>query len=404
MKKFVIMRCLAGFVLGASSTAFAAEKPPKADMAKASNEFANQLYQRYSAGNKAENLIFSPASIHLAMTMTSAGASGNTLKQMETVLALPGGDDTHKSYALLTSALLGKSKRAFEFDLSNNIWLQMGYPIQPAFSQTLTKSYLAGITPLDFMGDPNTSRLAINDAIAKQTHDKIKDLLSQDNVTPATRLILTNAVYFKAAWETPFPERATQREPFNYLDGGVKDAGPLMMHTVERMGYFDNDSLQMVELPYEGRELSMLVILPKSEGLADLAKVEQSLSDLPTWSTGLRGKRVNLAMPKFKFESQLALAGDLEAMGMTDAFSDKADFSRMTTQEKLFIGAVVHKAFIDVNEAGTEAAAATAVVMRPMMMPIEEEPINFTANHPFLFAIRHNQTGAILFLGRVVKP
>ncbi len=404
MKRSIIVRYLAGVVLFASSTAFAAEKAQKVDMGRSSFDFAAQLYQRYGAGNTAPNLIFSPASIHLAMTMTSAGAAGNTLKQMETVLALPGGDEAHKSYALLTSALIGEGKRSFGFtlSLSNNLWLQKGYPIQPVFSQMLTNFYRSGVTPLDFVGDPNGSRLAVNDAIAKQTHDKIKDLLAKENVTSMTRLILTNAVYFKAAWAHPFNDDATKPEPFTSLDGKSTDTP--MMHTVERMGYFQNDSLQMAELPYEGRELSMLVILPKTDRLADLAKVEQSLSDLPTWTAGLRGKRVNLAMPKFKFESQLALAGDLEAMGMPDAFSGTADFSRITTQEKLLISAVIHKAFIEVNEAGTEAAAATAVAVSAMAMPVEDDPIDFIANHPFLFAIRHNQTGAILFLGRVVKP
>jgi serpin B len=402
MRLSVLRHCLAGIVLLSSSMALAAEAPKKVDMAQSSFDFATQLYQRYSAGNKPENLIFSPASIHLAMTMTSAGAAGNTLKQMESVLALPGGDATHKAYAMLTNDLLGGAKKPFEFSLSNNLWLQKDYPVQPAFSQTLTKSYRAAVTPLDFIGNPNAARATINDAVAKQTHDKIKDLLSPDAITPMTRLILTNAVYFKAAWADAFEENATKQEPFHSLDG--KDDPAAMMHKTERMGYFENDQLQMVELPYEGRQLSMLVVLPKSDRLEALANVEQSLPDLTKWSAGLRGKRVNLAMPKFKFESQLALGADLEAMGMTDAFTNKADFSRLTTQEKLYISAVIHKAFIDVNEAGTEAAAATAVSISAMSMPMHEAPVDFIANRPFVFAIRHNQTGVILFLGRVARP
>jgi len=217
-----------------------------------------------------------------------------------------------------------------------------------------------------------------------------------------TRVVLTNAVYFKAAWANAFEESNTKQEAFLSLDG--KNDPAAMMHRTERMGYFENDQLQMVELPYEGRQLSMLVILPKSDRLAALATVEQALPDLAKWSAGLRGKRVNLALPKFKFETQLALSADLEAMGMTDAFTNKADFSRLTTQEKLYISAVIHKAFIDVNEAGTEAAAATAVAISAMSMPMHEQPVDFIANRPFIFAIRHNQTGAILFLGRVARP
>lgn len=402
MKSSVLRRCVTGIVLICSSAAFAAKPLPKVDMAKSSFDFATQLYQRYSAGNKPENLIFSPASIHLAMTMTSAGAAGDTLKQMESVLALPGGDGTHKAYASLTNDLLGGAKKPFEFSISNNLWLQKDYPIQPTFSQTLTQSYHAAVTPLDFAGSASAARLTINDAIAKQTHDKIKDLLSPESVTPMTRLILTNAVYFKAAWAEPFYESATKNEPFLQTDGSSVDT-PLM-HQTERMGYFEDDQLQLAELPYEGRQLSMLVILPKSDRLADLAKVEQSLADLPSWVSGLRGKRVDLTLPKFKFESQLALARDLAAMGMSDAFTEKANFTRLSTAEKLYIGAVIHKAFIDVNETGTEAAAATAVSIRAMSMPPPEDTVTLTANRPFLFAIRHHQTGAILFLGRVVKP
>jgi len=215
--------------------------------------------------------------------------------------------------------------------------------------------------------------------------------------------VLTNAIYFKSNWAEPFPKRATRDQPFHLAAGG--DVTVPMMHQVQRMGYMEGDGFQMVEMPYVGHQLSMLVMLPrKTSGLPEFERT-LTADTLDQWLKAVRNRRVDLFLPRFKTTSQFNLSKVLKAMGMRDAFSpDAADFSGMTTAQRLFISEVIHKAYVDVNEEGTEAAAATAVGMKASAMPRPEEPVVFRADHPFMFIIRHRQTGSILFAGRLANP
>jgi serpin B len=266
-----------------------------------------------------------------------------------------------------------------------------------------------GVSDLDGTGEVVSGIVVMRQGqnaldVIERVKEKIKDLLAPDAIKPLTRLILTNAIYFKSAWAQEFSKDATKDEPFQ-LGGGQTKNVPLM-NQQKRFRYFESEQLQALELPYQQGALGMIVILPrKVDGLSELEKA-LTQQNVNKWIDGMNSRLVRVFLPRFKIEAQFGLADTLKSMGMTDAFSDtKADFSGIATMEKLFIFDVVHKAFVDVNEEGTEAAAATAVIMGVRSAVVRpEEPVVFRADHPFIFAIRHRDSGAILFLGRLAKP
>jgi serpin B len=379
-------------LLGLSSLA-AAESAPAADAAKRANTFALELYQQQS--KQPGNLVFSPTSVQIALSMAAAGAAGDTAAQMNKVLGLSG-DDPHAAEQALQVAVTGKES---PLKISNNLWLSDKFDVKPDYVQALKSSYDTAAARLNF-GDAAGTAKTINDTVARQTNDKIKDLVPPSAITPMTRLILTNAVHFKADWSRKFESSGTHDQPFNLTPDKTVDAK--MMHATEPVKYFENDSLKAIELPYVGNQFSMWAIAPKA--VDGLPAVEQQIADLPKWIAGAERRQVAIALPKFKFESQFSLPKALAAMGMPDAFdASKANFTGISTAEGLFIGDVIHKAMIDVNETGTEAAAATAVIMRALAMP-PQNPVEFTADRPFLVVLRHDATGAILFLARVADP
>jgi len=252
---------------------------------------------------------------------------------------------------------------------------------------------------LDFASALEESRVTINNWVSEQTEGRIEDLIPQGALDPLTVLVLTNAIYFNAAWAEPFEEKLTEEGTFHLLDGG--EVTVPMMRQTKSFGYAEGEGYQAVELPYDGWELSMVILLPQAgefesfEGALDAGRVDGIVDDLVH-------RQVALTMPKFEFESGFSLKDALAALGMPDAFTGAADFSGMTGERDLFISEVLHKAFVSVDEAGTEAAAATAVVMTKMGMP--EEPVEVSMDRPFIFLIRDVETGAILFVGRVIDP
>ena len=293
----------------------------------------------------------------------------------------------------------GKDEKGFRLNIVNAIWGQQDYKFLSKFLDILGENYGAGLRPLDFVKAPEESRITINDWVSEQTEDRIKDLIPKGLVDPLTRLVLTNAIYFNAAWQYPFEEGATVDGPFYLLDGG--EVTVPMMGQTKNFGYTEGQGYQAVELPYDGRELSMVILLPRTgnfesfEGSLDYQRVDSIIE-------ALEYQRVNLTMPKFEFESEFGLREALSSMGMPVAFSSGADFSGMTGNRELFIQEVIHKAFVSVDEAGTEAAAATAVIM-PMSMP-PGEPVEVSIDRPSIFLIRDVETGAIVFVGRVLNP
>ena len=363
------------------------------------NAFALALYAKLRAEDQG-NLFLSPYSISTALAMTYAGAKGKTAAEMAEVLhfTVPQ-EQLHPGFAALTAKLHGDIKKeGYQLRIANRLWGQAGYHFLPTFLQVTRDHYGAELAQVDFAQDTEAARHTINAWVEEKTEEKIKDLLAQGVLDSGTTLVLTNAIYFKGDWQRKFEAKATKDAPF-LLTPQKKVTVP-MMRQRGKFAYGVVGNVQVLELPYVGKDLSMFVLLPKEvDGLADLEK-SLSVETLNTWTSGLREQTVEVLLPKFKMTSGFRLEKVLGAMGMPLAFSDKADFSGMTGQRGLFISAVIHKAFIDVNEEGTEAAAATAVVMRA---PAPPNPI-FRADHAFLFLIRDNRTGSILFLGRMMNP
>jgi serpin B len=373
-------------------------------LVEGNSAFAFELYQ--ALREQEGNLFYSPHSISVALAMTYAGARGETAQQMaDTLNFILEQERLHPAFNWLDAELAsrgegaqGKDDEGFSLNIVNAIWGQKDYEFLSDFLDVLAENYGAGLRILDFANETEKSRLAINDWVSDQTEERIKDLIPEGILSPATALVLTNAIYFNAAWKYPFNENMTADGPFYLIDGGQVTVP--MMEQTEAFGYTDGEGYQAVELLYDGDGLSMVILLPEydqfevfEEGL-QAAKVSDIMSDLQ--STG-----VTLTMPKFEFESEFNLNDTLKDMGMPAAFSGGADFSGMTGTRDLYIRAVLHKAFIAVDESGTEAAAATAVVME------EEAPeplVELTIDRPFIFLIRDIETGAIIFVGRVLNP
>jgi serpin B len=284
------------------------------------------------------------------------------------------------------------------FRSANALWGQKGLGFEEAFLETLAANYGAGMRVLDF-AESEEAREIINAWVEEQTEDRIQDLLKPGVLNALTRLVLTNAVYFKAQWHYAFSESATADGPF-YLPDGSAVTVPMMRQT-ESFGYYAEDGLQVVELLYAGGTHSMLILLPE-QGELDALAASLDEARLRELATQMERQTVALTMPRFEYEAEFSLGEMLQEMGMPTAFGDGADFSGMTTEAGLFISEVVHKAWVAVDEKGTEAAAATAVVMVESAMPME--PVEVTVDHPFLFAIQHRRTGTLLFLGQVVDP
>jgi serpin B len=374
-------------------------------LADGNGDFAFRLYQ--VLGNTEGNLFYSPYSISLALAMTYAGARGETEEQMaDTLSFLLAQDSLHPAFNDLDIQLAsrgegaeGKDEEGFRLNIVNAIWGQKDYEFLTEFLDVLAENYGAGLRILDFIGAPEESRVTINDWVSDQTEGRIEDLIPPGAIDFLTRLVLTNAIYFNAAWQFPFDEGATSDGAFYLLDGG--EVTVPMMRQTESFGYAEGDTYQAVELLYDGQELSMVILLPNNgqfeafEDSLDYQLAEEIIS-------GLYNREVSLTMPGFEFESEFDLNSALIQMGMPIAFSENADFSGMTGNQELLIDRVIHKAFVSVDEAGTEAAAATAVIMRATSAPAT--PINVTINRPFIFLIRDIETGTILFIGRVLNP
>ena len=366
--------------------------------------FAVDLYHQLR--DKPGNLFFSPTSISTALAMTYAGARGETAVQMAHTLhfTLPE-EQLHPAFNALQDHLSAvQAQGAVALHVANSLWPQLGYAFLAAFLDICKRHYGVTITPVDY-GDSEAARRRINAWVEEKTQDKIKELLKPPHVNPLTTLILVNAIYFKGDWASQFDKAQTQEAPF-WITPGESTPTPLMAQTLT-CGYAEFDALQALELPYVGDadvgdELSMIVLLPREQdGLAALER-QLTAANLARWRGAIRRREVNVWLPRFKLESEFELSTVLTALGMVDAFGGAADFSGMTGGRDLFISYVVHKAFVEVNEKGTEAAAATAVVMGRSGLP--PPPPTFRADHPFLFLIQERRTGSVLFLGRLVAP
>ncbi len=376
--------------------------PDQAELVKGNNAFAVDLYGQLRKQDG--NLFFSPASISTAFAMAYAGASGSTAQEMAATLhfTLPP-DRLHPAMGKLLGDM-NAAHTGYQLRVADALWAEQDESFLPAFLKLTAADYGAGFRKVDFKHASEAVRATINQWVAAQTADKIKDLLPPGILTPATRLVLTNAIYFKGDWQSQFDKAQTREEDF-HLSAAQTVKAPLM-HLQGRFSYFNGGTFQALELPYKSGDLSMIVLLPNDP--AGLPALEQSLTAASArqWLSQLQpAAKVILTLPSFKMTEKFELNNALAALGMRQAFErGAADFSALTGKRDFWISAAIHKAYIDVNEEGTEAAAATGIVMRSMAMAREQPPIVFRADHPFLFMIRDNRSGGILFMGRLTDP
>lgn len=374
------------------------------------NDFALALYGRLRP--RPGNLFFSPFSLRTALAMTEAGARGETAAQMREALRISSADaSTHAGFAEFAQRLFATGGREYELAVANSLWGQEGAPVQAEYLDLIARRYGGGLHLVDFLHAAEAARKAINQWVEEKTKRRIQELIPLGSLDPDTQLVLVNAIYFKGLWLLRFPKAATRDEPF-HLEGGGAVQAPLM-HQREKVRYLRGAGYQAVDLAYRGDDLSMLVLLPdRQDGLQELEQT-LSLQRLDDCVARLRVREVKLFLPRFEITwGTEEMSGELAALGMTLAFERfQADFSGINGyepphEESLFISAVFHKAFVAVDEEGTEAAAATAVTMRAAgaaPAPPPPAPI-FRADHPFLFAIRERRSDTILFLGRVADP
>jgi serpin B len=376
------------------------------ELVQGNSAFAFDLYQVLK-DEQDGNLFYSPYSISMALAMTYAGARSETERQMAEALQFSLSQERlHPAFNGLDLVLSsrgegaeGKDEGGFRLNIANALWAQQGYEFLQSFLDTLAENYDSGLQWVDFENAPEEARVTINDWISEQTEGRIEDLIPAGAIDSLTRLVLTNAIYFNAGWQFPFDKARTEEGPFTRLDGSQVTVP--RMHQSESLGYAEGQGYQAVDLSYSGGELSMTILLPQAgnfeafEASLDAGRLEEILEQLSP-------QQVALTLPQFEFESQFMLPGALRELGMEDAFTEAADFSGMTGNRDLSISDVIHKAFVSVDEQGTEAAAATAVIMKLTSMPAE--PVEMTVDRPFIFTIRDIETGTILFIGRVMDP
>ena len=390
MKRFVLPILLAAALPAADSR-----------IAPAMNAFTTASYKQLTGRDA--NLILSPFNIATALSMALAGARGQTAVEIQSVLHLRC-DPTYDADlgALLATLTNAGNTGGNELHTANGLWVQKGFAILPAFESTLANDYHAPLTPLDFMANPEAARSHINRWTEEHTKGKIGNLLPAGSLDAQTRLVLTSAIYFYGKWQDPFVTSRTQPAPFTLPTGATTQAN--FMNQTSYFGYTETAYAQILEMRYAGTGIAFDVLLPKTvTGLPDPEKL-LAVENLTGWLGDLATRNVLVSLPKFRAESEFSLRKALSTMGMPTTFTDKADFSGIAPNLGLAISEVVHKAFVDVSEQGTEAAAATGITMHATAMRMPEQPVVFRADHPFLFLIRDTRSGLVLFIGRLMNP
>jgi serpin B len=381
-------------------------------LAAGDHAFALELYHALGQASSQNNFFYSPYSISLALAMTYAGANGETARQMAETLHfnLPPAR-LHPAFNALDQEIAtrkdnpgqGSDGKGFRLNVANDIWGQQDYHFLPDFLDLLANNYGAGLRPVDFKSNPEAARKAINDNIARKTEQRIKDLIPAGALDVQTRLVLTNAIYFNAAWQYRFSPSLTENKPFTRQDGSQVTVPFMSLDSFELLSYKAGADYQAIALPYEGGILSMLILIPEAgkfsafETGLDAARLDHILQSMELAST-------RVVMPKFKNESEFSLKQSLSELGMKDAFIPfQADFSGMDgNKANLYISDAIHKSFVKVDENGTEAAAATGIVIKTVSAP--SETVTLTIDRPFIFLIRDEPTNTILFAGRVLDP
>ncbi len=400
----VIRVSLLADAAGDESNQDQAPADPVADLALRMNAFGMNLYSRLA--DRPGNIVLSPYGLESLLAVVASGAGGETRAQMAGVLRLR--NERPEAFAALVESLeqaAGAASEgeppASEWMSANAIWIQQDFDVRDEFIARAQQAYHAAVAPLDFAHDSAAARGAINDWVAAHTAGKIPQIAPPGSPPADARLFLANVVYFRGQWASQFAAGATEAAPFHLASGEA--ASVPMMKLTARLRWTRNERCQILELPYADRRIAMLVLLP--EKTADAPSIEQSLcaAELTSWIDQLAIREAHVALPRFEVDYSQSLADALSALGMPEAFSMGADFSGISQQEGLMISSLVHRAWIGVDEQGAEAAAATGITMTPKSMVLEEK-VNFTVDRPFVFCIRDQATGAILFVGRVSDP
>jgi len=399
-KKCFVLTAVVIFLCCGSTVSRADDNPMNTQdvtIVDANNQFCLELYARL-AGSK-ENIFFSPYSIWTALAMTYEGARAQTAKQMQEVLHVPSDPTLRRQGIKDLLMTVNAPDAAYELNAANALWAQHDYTFLQEYTDIIAAFYMGRVTNLDFKTETEGSRKTINLWVAEQTRQKIKDLIPSGALNAMTRLVLTNAIYFKADWQQQFEKAQTTQQPF-FVTLQDTVSVPMMSMMNARFPYTETPDAQVLELPYSGDSLSMFIILPHANELAALESVLDTAL-VRSWNNNLRIQKVDIFLPRFTLETKYTLNRILSDMGMQIAFSPQADFSDMDGKGNLFISTVIHQAFVQVDEQGTEAAAATGVIMEATAV---RPRIVFHANHPFIFMILDKRTHALLFLGRVVDP
>jgi len=367
---------------------------------KGNNQFA---FDFYAKRNSDSNFFFSPYSVSGAVSMVYEGAKGDTATQIASVFYLPNIKVLETSSAKIYNDI-NKRNKSYALNTANALWAQKNYIFLSEYFSTVDKYYGGKLTNLDFVDDTENSRLTINKWVEDQTNDKIKDLIPQGAINGFTRLVLTNAIYFKGKWDKQFEKAETKQEDFTVAVGNTIKTDMMRLTGEDaKFKYAENDDIQVLNMPYQGNDLSMTLLLPKAGKSMQDAEKYLNAEKFSSLEAGMQESQVNVYIPKFKLETKYFMKDDLFSMGMPIAFSGSADFSGMTGKKDLTIDQVIHQAFVEVNEEGTEAAAATAITMKLTAMAPSSIK-TFRADHPFIFLIQQNSTGNILFLGRLNNP
>lgn len=374
-----------------------------ASLVEGNSAFALDLYAQLSSAPG--NVFFSPYSISTCLAMTYAGARGNTAAEMARVLHFDAGDARlYGSFGKLQRQVSEAEKQpGIELEIANALWAQKDEPLLPAFLKVANDDYQASVEQADFKTSADVVARKINQWVAQKTKDRIQEILSPGSLDRDTRLVLANAIYFKGRWANPFWKAGTSSQPF-HLSRGDEIMAPLM-HTSDDVKYFEDGGLQALELPYNGGELSMVILLPRK--INALPRMERKLKpkELDFILAKMKKQTVEIFLPKFKEESDFVLNDTLAKMGMPDAFNGAtADFSGLNGKRDLYISHVLHKAWVEVTEEGTEAAVATIVLAEHEISERPPPPPIFRADHPFIFLIRDIRSGSLLFIGRLADP
>jgi len=365
---------------------------------ESNNQFSFDIYKKLKNSN--ENLIFSPASITSAIAMTYVGAKNNTFDEISNTFHFNNNiDEFSKDYINLTD-FSQREKSDINFHNANSLWIQEGLKLNQQFLNINKQYFSSSLHLTDFVKEPEKSRLNINQWVEKNTNNKITNLIQPSSIDNTTRLVLVNALYFKGSWKDKFNKEKNTKD--NFQIDKKDNVKTVFMNRYINSWYYSDKYSQIIDITYSNENISLMIILPKS--YKKLRKVEKKLNNeyYSNYTQNREKRRINLSLPKFNIESEFDLNKTLSELGIKEAFTEAADFSGITSTEKLYISKVVHKANIAVNEEGTEAAAATAVMMRKTSVLLED--IDFIVNKPFIYILRNNKNNCIYFMGKIINP